>query len=136
MKKNLIIVAAVIVAALVLVFGLSSTTNSPAPDDPQPSQDTTRQTEASADVTITYTDSGFENAAYAVKSGGTVTVQNDSSETLEFSSDDHPAHTDNPELNMDALDPGESGQFTPQQTGEWGFHNHLFSNHSGVLTVQ
>ncbi len=137
MKKNVLItVAVVILAALVLVFGLSSKTNSPAPDSTQSQTEPTDQSEAPTDITITYTDSGFAEQAYTVATGGTVTVTNDSSQVLEFSSDDHPVHTDNPELNMEALQPGETGQFTPSQTGEWGFHNHLVSSHSGQLTVR
>lgn len=143
MKKSLIIVVLLVIAgALVFVFGFSSTTDSPAPTEnnqPSTNTDTTQQPDnevtSSDQVTIVYTDDGFENSTYAIASGGTVTVQNNSTTTLEFSSDDHPAHRDNPELNTDAIEPGETVQFTPQEEGEWGFHNHLLSVHTGVLTV-
>src|SRR5688572_21108437 len=99
MKKSLIIVVLLVIAgALVFVFGFSSTTDSPAPTEnnqPSTNTDTTQQPDnevtSSDQVTIVYTDDGFENSMYAIASGGTVTVQNNSTTTLEFSSDDHPA---------------------------------------------
>lgn len=142
MKKSLIIIVLlVIAAALVFVFGFSSKTDSPAPTENQQSTNTEtsqqpdEEATSSDQVTIVYTDDGFEQSTYAIASGGTVTVQNNSTSTLEFSSDDHPAHRDNPELNTDAIEPGETVQFTPKEEGSWGFHNHLLSVHTGVLTV-
>lgn len=84
---------------------------------------------------ITYTNTGFRASEDTVAAGSTVLVINESSETLEFSSDPHPQHHDNPELNMPALRPGERGTIVVQAPGRWGFHNHLNDDHSGFLTV-
>lgn len=151
MKTILVAVAVVIAAVLIFVFGFSNKSESPTPtEQTQPvsdtappqnteSQDTAQpQSDESAPqaVTIIYTDRGFSQNTYKVAAGGTVTVQNDSGRVLEFSSDNHPSHTKNPELNMDALQPGGTTQFTVQQSGSWGFHNHLQASHTGILTVE
>lgn len=94
------------------------------------------QAEAGQTVTITYTDDGFSPNSYTVKANGRVTVMNNSSRDLEFSSNDHPVHTDEPELNMSVLQPGKSGTFTVTKTGTWGFHNHLRAEDTGKLIVQ
>lgn len=85
--------------------------------------------------TITYTDTGFKMSLDNLKVGSTVLVINDSSETLQFSSDPHPQHTENPELNLPVLRPGEQETIVITEPGTWGFHNHLNDNHSASITV-
>ncbi len=85
--------------------------------------------------TITYTDSGFDVSLSNLQVGSSVLVVNNSSGTLEFSSDPHPQHTDNYELNVPALAPGEQKVFVITEPGTWGFHNHLNDSHSGSITV-
>lgn len=106
-------------------------------DDTQPTDtnDASSNTEAS-DIVITYTDSGFNPDSYTVTSEGTVTVRNDSSMTLDFASNDHPAHTDNSELNIGEIAPGASASFVVKAKGTWGFHNHDNDAHTGTLVVQ
>lgn len=87
-------------------------------------------------TTITYTDSGFSPATLTVKSGTKVTVTNNSSRQLEFSSDDHPAHTDNPELNQNSLAPGQSQTLTPTEKGSHGIHDHNDSSKKMTLIVE
>ncbi len=156
MKKSLIIVLAVIlIGGGVLAFALTrednndtaantGTNTQPSHDDHEHDhdhahhheQDESAQQPAAESATIIYTDNGFNPSSYKVKSGSTVVVKNESSQVLEFSSDDHPAHTDNSELNMTALSPGESGEFKPERTGRWGFHNHENAAHTGSLVVE
>lgn len=81
-------------------------------------------TDKSGGITIVFTDDGFEQQNYTVGAGQTVTVKNESSLEVQFSSDEHPTHTDNPELNMDILTLGEQGSFIPERTGDWGIHDH------------
>lgn len=90
----------------------------------------------SSSATITYTDSGFSPATLTVKAGTTVTIINTSSQTIQFDSDPHPAHTDDPELNVGTIAPGESKTFKATTTGTFGFHNHLDPNATGTLVVQ
>jgi plastocyanin len=95
-----------------------------------------QQNTTGKEVTIVYTDSGFEPKELTAKKGDTLRVVNESAESLEFSSDSHPTHRDNPELNMDALEPGESGMLALTKSGEWGFHNHVKDEDTGILRVE
>ncbi len=90
---------------------------------------------ASATVTIVYGNSGFPSETFMVKAGGAVTVKNDSNHDLEFSSGPHPTHTEETELNMGVLHPGESGSFKVTKVGTWGFHNHFKEEDTGSLMV-
>lgn len=96
-----------------------------------PSEPTT-----SDSVEIVYTDSGFQKSSYTVDTGGTVIVKNDSSSDLQFSSDDHPAHLDNSELNQSVLASGESQEFVVTETGTWGIHDHLNDANTTELIVE
>lgn len=107
----------------------TSTSTTPETQQPAPA------TNEIAGITIVFTDDGFEQQNYTVAAGQTVTVKNESSITVEFSSDDHPTHRDNPELNMDALDPGEQGSFTPDRAGKWGIHDHEHPEFTTTLTI-
>jgi hypothetical protein len=85
---------------------------------------------------IVFTDDGFDPLKYVSKEGEAVTVRNDSSMDLQFSSADHPTHLEHPEFNMEVLSPGESGTFTPESIGTFEFHDHLNSQFTGTLTVE
>lgn len=100
------------------------------------SSDQPMEQSAGSEVVIKYTDSGFEPSAIAAKKGDTLRVENESSGSLEFSSDDHPMHTDNPELNMSPLASGESGVLVLTRSGEWGIHNHVKDEDTAYITVE
>ncbi len=101
------------------------------------SEQSTKASEASnASNTLTYSDNGFSPASLTVKKGSTVTLKNTSSKTVQFDSDPHPVHTDNPELNQPTLAPGESQTFTVNTTGTFGFHNHLNPGDTGTIIVE
>jgi len=104
---------------------------------PQPTDSSNKQSPSASgkEVTVTYTNSGFDPKELTAKKGDTLRVVNESAGNLEFSSDSHPTHLDNPELNMDVLQPGESGILALTKAGEWGFHNHLKDEDSGTLVV-
>lgn len=95
-----------------------------------------KDTAKAADVTITYDGTAFVLSANTIKAGGTVMVVNNSSQNLDFSSDPHPTHTNNSELNAGDIGPGTSATFTLTTKGKWGFHNHLNSSQKGSLTVE
>lgn len=99
-----------------------------------PNNDTAEETASS--VTVTYDNNGFSISDGTLKSGGSLIILNNSREDLEFSSDPHPSHTTNPELNADSLAPGKKTTIVLTKKGTWGFHNHLNSNHTGKLTVE
>lgn len=99
------------------------------------SQNSTQSELVKAGAIIIFTNSGFEKNSYTVKKGQMVEVKNQSSTQLEFSSDNHPTHTDEPELNLSVLRPGQSASFTPTETGNHGFHDHLQAQYAGTLIV-
>lgn len=137
-----IVVALVLAGAGVAAFLFMS--NKSAAPQASDETETTTTTEPSSNnatteadtVTITYTNNGFSPASLTVKAGTTVKIVNDSSNPLQFSSDNHPTHTKNTELNLSTTEPGGSTTFTPSKTGTWGFHNHLNASDMGTLTVE
>ncbi len=86
--------------------------------------------------TITYNGSTFSITKNTIKSGDKVKVVNSSRVDLEFDSDPHPVHTDNKELNVNLVAPGESKTFSINKAGTWGFHNHLNASQRGSITVE
>lgn len=118
-----ILVTAAVIGAAVGVFVILRQNPTPAPST------------ADAAATITYVDSGFVPQTLTVQSGDIVRIMNESSRALQFSSDDHPIHLDNPELNMASLRPGEEGAIQVVSNGTWGYHNHLRPGDTGSITV-
>lgn len=150
MKKSTIIIGS-IVAAILVIVGIYAVTGSE--DDPGTTSgtDTSQNTdnsdsadstdasdtdEAVAGDTIAYTDSGFSPATLTVTAGTTITIKNDSTQELQFNSDQHPIHTDNSDLNVGDVAPGESKTFTISEAGTWGYHNHLNSGDGGEIIVE
>lgn len=132
-----IVAVAVVAAATILLMPKNQSDKQKASSDgSSSSKSTDSATPSEADVTITYNGTNFSLSATTVKSGGTVKVVNESTKNLEFDSDPHPAHTNNPELNAGGIAPGKSTVFTLEKKGKWGFHNHLNSGQRGELTVE
>jgi len=143
-SKTIWIIATVVVAALLGVIAYAVTMNRTKTDDTAlKAQDNSNQqeinkpdtTENTKAVTISFTDQGFAAKSYTVKVGDEVKVENNSSMQLQFSSDDHPTHTEETELNLKVLAAGESVSFIATKVGTWGFHDHLHSQYTGELMV-
>jgi len=113
----------------------TTTATNSASTNTNPSKDITNDQAHSA-ATITYTDGGFSPSSSTIKSGGQLTVKNDSSDLLQFDSDPHPNHTDDTELNIGIIQPGSSKTITVNKSGEHGYHNHLNPSQIGSLTVE
>jgi len=142
-------IAGVVLAVIILALGAGgawwyvndkntpseSSTNLTAADHSENKDDTSNDEATDAAVTITYSDAGFSASAETVRAGDTILVVNNSSEVLQFSSDPHPQHTDNSELNLPTLRPGEQETMVVDKPGKWGFHNHLNDDHFGSITV-
>jgi len=138
--KLVVIAVAVVVIAGGAIFvqnntkektpSTSNNNSSSSSDDSSSTGDT-----AAAALTITYDGSTFNLSTDTIKVGETVKVTNNSSDELDFDSDPHPVHTDNTELNVGGIAPGESKTFTVHKTGTWGFHNHLDASQHGSFTV-
>lgn len=131
-----IIVVVVIAGAAVLLMPKNQSNQQTASNNNSHEGNRDSSTPSEADVTITYDGNSFSLSSNTVKSGGTVKVMNSSTKNLEFDSDPHPAHTNNPELNAGAIQPGKSVVFTLEKKGKWGFHNHLNASQKGELTVE
>lgn len=100
------------------------------------SDTTATDTPASAEAaTLVFTDNGFEPSSITVRKGTVITIKNDSSNSVQFSSDDHPSHRDNPEMNAATISAGASTTYTANTVGTFGFHDHIDSSKTGTVTV-
>jgi plastocyanin len=147
-KAILVVVVLAIIGAVVVLAGAPKTSNSTSSAKTTSNQSATssiaktqnqQSTKTSTPVaagTITYDGSSFSPSPLTVKVGDTVKVTNQSSESLVFDSDPHPVHTDEPELNVGAIDAGQSQTFKVTKAGTWGYHNHLNPVQKGTLVVQ
>ena len=147
MKKAIIavIILAVLVGGAFALMSGSDKTDTPQIETTTPvispntdANDTSDSpnTPTSSEVTITYSGNSFSPATLTVKAGTTVTIVNESSSQMQFSSNDHPVHSDNPELNAAAIGAGQSTTITPSSTGTWGYHDHLNESVTGTLVVE
>lgn len=94
------------------------------------------ESDAQIATTIVFTNDGFEKDSYSVKAGETVKVINNSNTSVQFSSDDHPTHRKNPEINLPTISAGKSTTFTPQRKGTFGVHDHIQSQFTTILEVE
>lgn len=111
-------------------------TTSSVPSSQNPDASNSPVTAPESVVTITYTDGGFSSSSVSIKSGEGVTFKNDSNSDVQIQSDPHPIHTDNPQLNVGLLKPGQSATITVTKKGNNGFHNHLNETERGIIAVQ
>ncbi len=137
-----IVVAALAIAGLVVFVLSGQPANAPENTNTQtnaPTGSSERDNEAVPSpgerMMITFTNNGFEPDNLTVKKGTVVTIKNDSSRNLQFSSNDHPTHRANPEMNLPTTKPGESDSYTATVVGKWGFHDHLDDSKTGTITV-
>jgi plastocyanin len=135
-----VVVAIVAIGAGVATYMLMSKNNTEKEPEITAPKDETQQTTSNdansdAKVDVVFTDNGFEKDKYTVKSGETLLIKNDSSDTLQFSSDDHPTHRLNGELNAPAIGPGETTELTPEKVGTYGIHDHIHSQFTTVVEV-
>jgi plastocyanin len=104
---------------------------------------------APADVTVTYTDSGYSPKTVTVPVGTTVTFVNNSSHGMWTASAMHPSHTayDGTTLQQhcathssfdecSAAGAGATYSFTFTKAGTFGYHNHVQANDTGTVVVQ
>lgn len=141
-RRDFIIGAVILTLALaglvlyVLQTQQTSTNKERSDVSPNVAQTSDQDAPAPSDrMAITYTNAGFEPHDITVKKGTVITVTNSSSHSVQFSSNDHPAHTENTEMNMATLAPGESDSYTASRTGTWGFHDHIDESKTGTVTV-
>jgi plastocyanin len=144
MKKSALVAIILVVLGAIGVWLIIGRSDNETDVDTSPSttqatnNETTQgdESDKTAAATLIYNGSGFSPRSLTIKAGETIELKNESSRRVEFSSDPHPVHTDNRELNQSSLAAGESVKFTISNKGTWGFHNHLNENEAGTITVQ
>lgn len=141
MNKSSQIIGGVIVIALIaagawVLISNNSTQPVNTPTPPAANQNSQGNEEELAAVTITYSDTGVSLSAKTMKSGEKVKVINQSQKTIDVSSNPHPVHTDNSELNAGDIEPGGSRTFTLTTKGEWAFHDHYDPSKGGTIKVE
>jgi plastocyanin len=145
------VTAIIIVLALIILGALfyqanqrTATVTSPSPSpserpsaaaSPSASLNSSPATSATP-VTVDFTSSGFSPRTITVASGTTITFKNSTSEEVQPSSNPHPQHTLNPELNVGIVQPGGSKTVTATQKGSWGMHDHLDPSMTLTVVVQ
>lgn len=98
--------------------------------------DSNNTSESSAVTTITHDGSGFSPANVTVAAGSKLKFVNNSDKTIEPSSDDHPTHTKNAELNVGDVEAGQSKEITVNVKGTWEMHNHYEASEKLTVTVE
>ncbi len=89
-------------------------------------------------VTITRTNAGYEPSEVVI-APGTVVIWKNTSDSFHWpASDYHPNHSEYPG-NFDpqrAIAIGETWQFTFDEVGEWGYHDHIRATVVGTILVE
>lgn len=120
--------------AIVGINSQKSETDGSTSSNARANQNATQDDDVAA--TITYTGQGFEPDLDAVNAHDAVRIRNRSIRILRFVSDPYLEQTDNPELNVGEIKPGESKTFYLSQIGRWGYHNALDPSETGTLIVR
>ncbi len=141
MSKNAIIIGIIIlIAALGLFFWRGKDAASPeeAITDPGLNGEIAAETQNNhAGIVIRITENGFEPKEITVPAGTAVAFSNETGENRWPASGPHPTHQIYPEFDPKRpIAAGESWIFTFNKIGEWGYHDHLFSNMTGTITVE
>ena len=132
MKKIAIgfVVAGLLIAAAVVILlrpAAAPTLDTPLPPAP----------DATGAVTITMRDDGFDPSSVTIGVGQTVTFVNAGASDHWPASGIHPTHEIYPEFDpRRGIAPGSSWSFRFDRAGIWRFHDHLFANLTGTVTVQ
>lgn len=140
MSKKLLagIVAIVVVALGATALVLSKQTNDEASVTSEAATPVATPSGSAAptagEVAVRLTSAGFEPKQITVKVGQTVAFTTDIKARI--SSDPHPVHTSNQELNLPATQAGETVRITPTKVGTFGIHNHLDESQTMTMVVQ
>lgn len=138
--------AGVLVVLMAAVF-VRSSYNNPAPvqtpeqnqgqtesqtSSPAPTQSTSTQEKTE----ITLGSSGFSPNQITIKKGATVVWTNNSGKVASVNSGPHPVHSNYPPLNLGSFNDGQTLELVFNETGTFGYHNHLNAGQTGSITVK
>lgn len=89
------------------------------------------------DAVVAYNGENFSPEKVTIKKGGKVVFKNESNKDFWPASDFHPSNGVYQEFDSKkSIAKGEIWEFTFTQTGEWGYHDHLFPFHKGTVVVK
>ncbi|MBI2123804.1 MAG: hypothetical protein HYU04_01020 [Candidatus Wildermuthbacteria bacterium] len=153
--KNSYILVGIVVTVVVLggVFLLQSNNNVQMPPlSEEENMMPPLEEQVQSSPMVTYTNEGYSPKELLVKKGDIVTFTNESSMPMWTASAMHPNHTAYPGTNiancgkpgmMDMMfdacagvPAGQVWKFQFNETGEWGYHNHMQASHWGKIIVQ
>lgn len=151
MKTSYIVIA--IVIAVVAIGGIVMLQSNNKPQAPALEEEESMMEEASqSSPTVVYNDEGYSPKELTIKKRDTVTFTNGSSQPMWTASAVHPSHTVYPKTDikncgnammMDMMfdscvgvPAGGTWEFQFNETGSWGYHNHLRPNHWGKVIVE
>ena len=135
-KTTKVIIALVVVAVLAVGAVLLFDTTSVDKNRSDTSDSNSELADEEVAVTINYTSNGFSPDSVTVAAGSVVRIVNQTDDEVEPSSNPHPDHNDNPELNFGDIEAGASKTATLTKTGTWGYHNHYHTDHKATIVVQ
>lgn len=138
-KTNKLILAIVVILVLIgaaIILFKPEKSNAPGMEGTDSQNSAAQSDDQPVAATIIYDGQTFSASTNSVASGDSVKVVNNSDKQLDFDSDPHPVHTDNPELNAGAIPPRQSKVFTLTAKGTWGYHNHLNASQKGQIEVK
>ena len=139
MNRNVVIGGVIVAVAVLAAVVLSQSDEEEPASSPAPTAKATARATASAttqqkSVEVKYTESGFEPKEIRVKAGQSVLFNNDI--RIQVSSDPHPQHTINSELNGEVTLQGKGELLTLNRKGSFGIHDHLNPSNRATVIVE
>lgn len=135
---TIVVVVVVLLIGWFLVQSQQSATT-PVPTSVETPTPTTVESSPSAmteETAVTISSTGFSPKDVTIKAGKTVTWTNSDSANHTVNSSPHPAHTDNPFLNLGTIAPSASKSLTFPTAGTYKYHDHLNPTQFGSITVE
>jgi hypothetical protein len=133
-KIALAAIGALFIFGAIAIVGLNSqnsASNGSTGRNAKPNQNAVQENDVAA--TITYTGTAFEPDLSGIPINSYVRIRNRSTRLLNFASDPYGKQSDEPELNVGVLKPGEDKKFYVSQKGTWGYHNALDPSETGRI---
>ncbi|MBI2028246.1 MAG: cupredoxin domain-containing protein [Candidatus Levybacteria bacterium] len=134
MNKILLIVIGLVV--VVGAFLVIRNTSNQQGTQPQTESNPAQILQENPPITVSLDESGFTPKDITVKAGSRVIWINKSGKAATVSSDDHPTHQIYPRINLGEFGDSSSVQLVFDETGIYGYHNHLDASQTGTVTVE
>lgn len=131
----LIVVALILLAVSVRIFGVNSTNSGPISGSLTPTPTATQR--PARVYTVSYKSGVFSPTNLRIHAGDTVRFRNDHFLSMHVVSDQHPAHNGLPGFDsVGDIPAGGYFAFTFSQAGVFGYHNERNVNETGLIIVR